>query len=119
MSKATLNVRPAADLSKLDGMDWTRELWRAAYGMARRMIRDRRASTAAGAWSWYLDAARKRFGASGWKIAQAAGRGVFDRRTPTHARTGSAAELHRQVLVTNTRRVCEGSALAVVPTRGV
>src|SRR5437763_1752173 len=86
MSKATLTLKPPADPSKPDAIDWTRTTWRAAYSMARRMIRDRRTTTAATAWGWYLDAARKRFGASGWRVAQLAGRAVFDRRTVTHAR---------------------------------
>src|SRR3954449_8771065 len=99
MSKATHGLSPAVTLSKIDTTDWTRETWRAAYSMARRMIRDRRTTTAATAWTWYLDAARKRFGASGWRIAQAAGRLAFDARTVVHARAGSVADLARQGLV--------------------
>src|SRR3954471_8718107 len=117
MSKATLDVRPAADLSKLDRTDWTRETWRAAYAMARRMVRNRQASTAATAWTWYLDAARKRFGASGWRVAQAAGRIVFDARTVGYARAGSVAELERQGLVRTTRRPRPGNLTAAVPYR--
>src|SRR3954451_12299017 len=117
MSKATLNVRPAADLSKLDGMDWTRELWRAAYGMARRMIRDRLASTAATAWTWYLDAARKRFGASGWRIAQAAGPLAVGRRSVAYAATGSVADLERQGLVRRTARPRRGNLTGTVAYR--
>jgi hypothetical protein len=117
MSKATLNVRPAADLSKLDPTDFTRATWRAAYSMARRMVRDRRTTTAATAWGWYLDAARKRFGASGWRIAQAAGRIVFDARTVVHARAGSLADLERQGMVRTTRRPRPGNLTATVPYR--
>src|SRR3954469_24438363 len=117
MSKATLNVTPPADLSKLDPTDWTRETWRAAYSMARRMVRDRRTTTAATAWAWYLDAARKRFGASGWRVAQAAGRVVFDARTVVHARAGSVAALERQGLVRTTRRPRPGNLTATVPYR--
>src|SRR5947209_3330354 len=117
MSKATLNVTPPADLSKLDRTDWTRETWRAAYAMARRMVRNRRASTAATAWGWYLDAARRRFGASGWRVAQAAGRVVFDARTVVHARAGSVADLERQGLVRRTRRPRPGNLTATAPYR--
>jgi hypothetical protein len=117
MSKATPNVRPAADLSKLDHTDFARETWRAAYGMARRMVRDRRTTTAASAWAWYLDAARKRFGASGWRVAQAAGRVVFDARTVVHARAGSIADLERQGLVRRTRRPRRGDLTATVAYR--
>src|SRR4051795_13639112 len=85
--------------------------------MARRMIRDRRTSTAATAWTWYLDHARKRFGASGWRIAQAAGRAVFDRRTVAYAASGSVADLERQGLVRRTRRPCPGNLTATVPYR--
>src|SRR5690348_16332509 len=87
--------------------------------MARRMIRDRRTSTASSAWGWYLDAARKRFGASGWRIAQAAGRIVFDARTVGYARTGSVADLERQGLVRRTRRPRPGNLTATVPYRAV
>src|SRR4051794_41692269 len=104
MATATHGLSPAVTLSKIDTPDWPRELWRAAYAMARRMIRDRRTTTAGTAWTWYLDAARKRFGASGWRIAQAAGRLAFDRRTVAYAATGSVADLERQGLVRRTAR---------------
>ena len=87
--------------------------------MARRMIRDRRTSTAATAWPWYLDHARRRFGASGWKVAQAAGRAVFDRRTVAYAASGSVADLERQGLVRRTARPRRGNLLGVVAYRGV
>src|SRR3954464_15031683 len=96
MSKLPLDLSPTRAFSKIDHTDFTRELWRSAYSMARRMVRDRRTSTAATAWTWYLDAARKRFGASGWRIAQAPGRLAFDRRTAAYAATGSVADLERQ-----------------------
>ena len=89
----------------------------AVYSMARRMVRDRRTTTAATALGWYLDAARKRFGASGWRIAQAAGRVVFDARTVMHARAGSVADLERQGLVRTTRRPRPGNLTATVPYR--
>src|SRR3954471_22509289 len=89
MSKLPLDLTPTWAFSKMDVTNYSRELWRAAYAMARRMIRDRRTSTAATAWGWYLDAARKRFGASGWRIAQLAGRVVFDQRTATNGAPSS------------------------------
>src|SRR5689334_24558897 len=84
--------------------------------MARRTIRDRRNGTAA-AWTWYLQHARRRFGASGWRVAQAAGRAVFDRRTVTFAASGSIEELARQGLVRRTRRPRPGNLTATVPYR--
>src|SRR3954471_23217458 len=104
MSTATPLPGASAPVSKIDDRDWTRELWREAFAMARRMIKDRRDGTAAAAWTWYLGHARRRFGASGWRIAQAAGRAVFDRRTVTFAASGSIEELARQGLVRRTRR---------------
>src|SRR3954468_20087225 len=102
MSTATSYLPASAHLSKIDATDWTRELWLEAFAMARRMIRDRRNGTAAAAWTWYLQHARRRFGASGWRIAQAAGHAVFDRRTVAYAVSGSVADLERQGLVRRT-----------------
>src|SRR4051794_11165040 len=117
MSKATHTLRPALAVSKLDPTDWTRATFRAAYAMARAMIRDRRTTTAATAWGWYLDAARKRFGASGWRIAQLAGRVVFDQRTATNGTSGSVDQLLHQGLVRRTRWPRRGNLLGVVPYR--
>src|SRR3954447_9044863 len=94
-----------------------RAIWRAAYAMARRMIRDRRTTTAATAWTWYLDAARRRFGASGWRIAQAAGRLAFDRRTAAYAATGSVADLERQGLVRRPARPRRGNLTGTIAYR--
>src|SRR3954452_12456237 len=116
MSTAALNLGATAPVSKIDATDWTRELWLEAYAMARRMIRDRRNGTAA-AWTWYLQHARRRFGASGWRIAQAAGRTVFDVRTVTFATSGSVEELARQGLVRRTRRPRRGNLTATIPYR--
>src|SRR3954451_18005162 len=117
MSTAALYLGATAPVSKIDTTDWTRELWLEAFSMARRMIKDRRNGTAAAAWGWYLDAARKRFGASGWRIAQAAGRAVFDRRTVTFATPGSVADLEPQGLVRRTRRPRPGNLTATVAYR--
>src|SRR4051794_11568642 len=100
MSKATLNLASPVTVSKIDNTDWTRELWDAAYSMARRMIRDRAGHGIGAAYVWCLDHMRRRFGASGWILAQAAGRLVLERRTPGHAASGRLADLHRQGLVT-------------------
>src|SRR3954452_23499905 len=117
MSKATHGLSPAVTLSKIDTTDWTRATWRAAYAMARRMIRDRRTTTAATPWAWYLDAARRRFGASGWRIAQAAGRLVFDRHTVAYAASGSVADLERQGLVRRTAKPRRGNLTGTVAYR--
>src|SRR3954451_10993039 len=119
MATATLDLGAIAPVSKIDATRWTRELWLEAFSMARRMIRDGRNGTAAAAWTWYLGHARKRFGASGWRIAQAAGRAVFDRRTVTFAASGSIADLERQGLVRRTGRPRRGNLTATVPYRAV
>src|SRR3954465_824497 len=117
MATASSYLNAPILVSKIDATDWTRELWLEAFSMARRMIKDRRNGTAAAAWGWYLHAARKRFGASGWRIAQAAGRAVFDRRTVTFATSGSVADLERQGLVRRTRRPRPGNLTATVAYR--
>ena len=86
--------------------------------MARRMIKDRRTSTAATSWTWFLQHARRRFTTpTGWQIAQAAGRAVFDSRTVTFAASGSIADLERQGLVRRTRRPRRGNLTATVAYR--
>src|SRR3954468_1175404 len=117
MSKLPLTLKSTAAVSKDDATPWSREVWREAYRMARRMVRDRRTTTAATAWTWYLDAARKRFGASGWRIAQAAGRIVFDARTVGYARAGSVAELERQGLTRATAKPRRGNLVGMVAYR--
>ena len=63
MSKATLNVRPAADLSKLDRhRPDPRDLARRLRDGPAHDPRPPRPAPAP-RWTWYLDAARKRFGA--------------------------------------------------------
>src|SRR3954465_2092499 len=117
MSKAAFHLGATAPVSKIDATDWTRELWRAAFSMARRMIRDRQRHGIGAAYVWYLGHARKRFGASGWRIAQAAGHAVFDARTLGYAASGSVADLERQGLVRRTRRPRPGNLTATVPYR--
>jgi len=117
MATATHNLGVTAPVSKIDATDWTRELWLEAFSMARRMIRDRRTSTAATSWTWFLQHARRRFTTpTGWRIAQAAGHAVFDRRTVAYAASGSA-DLERQGLVRRTRRARPGNLTATVAYR--
>src|SRR3954452_25026000 len=99
MATATLDLGATAPVSKIDVTDWTRELWLGAFSMARRMIRGRVGHGIGGAPTWHLAHARRRFGASGWRIAQAAGHAVFDRRTVAYAASGSVADLERRGLV--------------------
>src|SRR3954469_25639414 len=117
MATATHNLGASATVSKIDATDWTRELWLEAFSMARRMIRDRAGHGIGAAYVWYLGHARKRFGASGWRIAQAAGHAVFDRRTVAYAASGSVADLERQGLVRRTRRPRRGNLTATVAYR--
>jgi hypothetical protein len=118
MSKLPLVLSSTPSLSKLDTRDWTRETWCAAYSMARRMVRDRATHGAGAAWDWYLRHARRRFTTpSGWRVAQAAGRVVFDRRTPTNGTSGPVDVLLRQGLVRRSRRPRKGNLLGVVPYR--
>src|SRR3954447_5561986 len=105
MSKPTPNVRPAADLSKLDRTDWTRETFRVAYGMARRMIRDRATHGTGAALTWYLDHGFRRFGFNALPIVRAAGWAAFDAHHVSKAATGTAEELARQGMLTRAVRV--------------
>src|SRR3954466_8143247 len=117
MSPAALYWGATAPVSKIDTTDWTRELWLEAFSMARRMIVAGKDHGLATRWTWYLQHARRRFGASGWRIAQAAGRAVFDRRTVTFATSGSIAELERQGRGRRPRRPRPGNLTATVPYR--
>src|SRR3954451_17186288 len=105
MSKATLNVRPAADLSKLDRTDWTRETFRAAHAMARRMIRQRPGCSTGDALTRYFDHGFRRFGYAALPIVRAAGWAVFNRLHVTKAATGTAEELARQGMLTRCVRL--------------
>jgi hypothetical protein len=105
MSKATLVHTPAAPAPKLDPTDRTRETWRAAYGMARRMIRDRATHGTGAALTWYLDHGFRRFGLDALPIVRAAGWAAFDAHHVSKAATGTAEELARQGLLTRAVRV--------------
>src|SRR3954454_4047221 len=118
MATATLDLGATTPVSKIDATDWTRELWLEAFAMARRMIVAGKDHGTAAAWTWYLGHARRRFTTpASWRIAQAAGRAVFDRRTVTFATSGSVADLERQGLVRRTRRPRLGNLTATVAYR--
>src|SRR4051794_39406133 len=118
MAKAIPTLSLPVLASKIDTTDWSRELWNAAHAMARRMIRDRAGHGIGAAWNWYLQHARRRFTTpTGWRIAQAAGHAVFDRRTVAYAASGSVADLERQGLVRRTRRPRPGNLTATVAYR--
>jgi len=118
MATATLDLGATAPVSKIDATDWTREVWLEAFAMARRMIVAGKDHGLATRWTWYLGHARRRFTTpASWRIAQAAGRAVFDARTVTFAAGGSIEELARQGLVRRTRRPRPGNLLGVVPYR--
>src|SRR3954451_24578035 len=118
MATATRDLGATTPVSKIDATDWTRELWLEAFAMARRMIVAGKDHGTAAAWTWYLGHARRRFTTpASWRIAQAAGRAVFDRRTVTFAAGGSVEELTRQGLVRRTRRPRCGNLTSTVPYR--
>src|SRR4051812_6640489 len=118
MATATLTLSSTPDLSKLDSRNYSSMMWKAAFSMARRMIRDRASHGTGASWDWYLRNARRRFTTpAGWRIAQLAGRVVFDARTPTHGTAGSVDALLRQGLVRRVRRPRRGNLLGVVPYR--
>src|SRR5438270_4541272 len=93
---ATLVHTPAAPAPKLDPTDRTRATWRAAYAMARRMIRQRPGRSTGEALTWYLDHGFRRLGFNALPIVRAAGWAVFNQVHVTKAATGTPAELARQ-----------------------
>ena len=105
MATATLVHTPPAPASKLDPTDRTRETWRAAYGMARRMVRDRATHGTGAALTWFFDHGFRRFGFNAMPIVRAAGWAVFDQLHVTKAATGTPAELARQGMLTRCVRL--------------
>src|SRR3954453_21107558 len=105
MATATLVHTPAAPASKLDLTDWTRATWRAAYAMARRMVRQRPGHSTGEALTWYLDHGFKRFGYAALPIVRATGWAAFNRHHVTKAATGTPAELARQGMLTRCVRL--------------
>jgi hypothetical protein len=105
MSKASLRLPPSSSTSKLDATDWTRELWLAAYRQSRAQVRDGGRFGLGARYVWCLGHLRRRFGASGWPVAQAAARVAFDMRAVSKAATGTAEELAREGMLTRAVRV--------------
>src|SRR6478672_989029 len=105
MSKAKLVHTPAAPAPKLDPSDRTRETFRLAYRQARSMIRDGGRYGYGARYVWALDHMRKRFGASGWPVVQAAARVAFDLRAVSKAATGTREQLAREGMLTRAVRV--------------
>ena len=106
MSKATLDLRPTGALSKLDRhrLD-PRDLWRAAYSMARRMVRQRPGRGTGDALTWFFDHGFRRFGFNAMPIVRAAGWAVFNQLHVTKAATGTREELARQGMLTRCVRL--------------
>src|SRR3954447_1690910 len=105
MATATLDLGATAPVSKIDATDWTRELWLAAYRQSRAQIRDGGRYGLGARYVWCLGHLRRRFGASGWKIAQAAARVAFDLRAVSKAATGTVEELAREGMLPRAVRV--------------
>src|SRR3954454_23875149 len=118
MATATHNLGALALVSKIDTVTvWSRELWLEAFSMARRMIVAGKGHGLATRWTWYLEHARRRFGASGWRLAQAAGRLVFDRRAGGVAPSGGVDERERPGVGRRTRGPRQGNLVGVVAYR--
>src|SRR3954469_7552960 len=96
MSKLPLTLKSTTAVSKVDATPWTRELWKAAYSMARRMIRQRPGHSTGEALTWYLDHGFRRFGLNALPIVRAAGWAAFDPVHGTKAASAPPAELARQ-----------------------
>ena len=105
MSKASLRLPPSSFTSKVDDRSWSRELWLAAYRQSRAQIRDGGRYGLGARYVWCLGHLRRRFGASGWKIAQQAARVAFDLRAASKAATGTREELARQGMLTRCVRL--------------
>src|SRR3954451_6038305 len=105
MSKATLTLKSTAAVSKIDGTLWSRELWKATYGMARRMVRQRPGHSTGDALTWFFDHGFRRFGYAALPVVRAAGWAVFDQVHVTKAATGTREELARQGMLTRCVRL--------------
>src|SRR3954454_15993553 len=103
--KASLRLPPSSAASKLDRTDWTRELWKLAYRQSRAMVRDGGRFGLGARYVHCLGHLRRRFGASGWPLAQQAARVAFDARAVSKAATGTAEELARQGMLSRAVRV--------------
>ena len=105
MATATLDLGVTAPVSKIDATAWTRELWRAAYRQSRAQIRDGGRFGLGARYVWCLGHLRRRFGASGWPVAQKAASLAFDLRAVSKAATGTAEALAREGMLTRCVRL--------------
>ena len=105
MAKAAHGLSPAVSLSKIDPADRTRATWRAAYSMARRMVRQRPGHSTGEALTWYFDHGFRRFGYAALPIVRAAGWAAFNQLHVTKAATGTREELARQGVLTRCVRL--------------
>src|SRR3954453_7779534 len=103
--KASLRLPPSSFTSKVDDRNWTREVWLASYRQSRAQIREGGGLGRGARSVWCLGHLRRRFGASGWFIAQQAARVAFDAGAVSKAATGSAEELARQGMLSRAVRV--------------
>src|SRR3954449_9034791 len=103
--KASLRLPPSSCTSKLDDRDWTREVWYAAYRQSRAQIRDGGRHGLGARYVHCLDHLRRRFGPSGWSLAQHAARIAFDLRAVSKAATGTREELAREGMLARAVRV--------------
>src|SRR5690349_3827536 len=93
MSKAPHTLPATPLVSKLDGRDWSRELWRTTYAMARRMMKARDGYTITDAEAWFQHHAYRHFGTGSYATVIAAGSLVFHKRVLAWGVTGSLVEL--------------------------
>ncbi len=105
MSKLSHTLKSTAAVSKVDATPWSRELWRAAYAMARRMVRQRPDRSTGEALTWFFDHGFRRFGYGAMPIVRAAGWAVFNQLHVTKAATGTREELARQGMLTRCVRL--------------
>src|SRR5919199_5273926 len=103
--KASYRLPPPSPTSKIDRTDWTREVWYAAYRQARAQIRDGGRFGLGARYVHCLEHLRRRFGPSGWALAQQAARVAFDLRAMSKAATGTREELARQGMATRCLRL--------------
>jgi hypothetical protein len=105
MSRATPTLKPTLDVTKPDTADWTRATWRAAYRQSRSMIRAGERHGLGARYVWALGHLRRRFGPTGWPVAQAAARVAFDLRAVSKAATGTREQLAREGMLTRCVRL--------------
>src|SRR6476661_307907 len=105
MSKLSLDLSPTRAFSKIDVTNYSRELWRAAYSMARRMVKQRPGHSTGEALTWYFDHGFRRFGFNAMPIVRAAGWAIFNQLHVTKAATGTPAELARQGMLSRCVRL--------------